>query len=219
MSAAGIPVPDALPLTEDSPLREVVISEDYDKVGVEQEAQRDPDFPVTIIRLPAIHGPGDYQHRLYDYVKRMDDGRPSIILEERLAGWRWVRGYVEDVAHAIALAATDGRAAGRVYNVADPVAFSEEEWVRQVAEVHGWDGSIVVVPSTELAPALRFSDEFDVRQSFVVDTSRIRNELKYSERVGPPEALRRTIEWERENPPETLDPERWDYAAEDRLLA
>jgi nucleoside-diphosphate-sugar epimerase len=211
--------PDPVPLTEAPPLREVVISADYDKVGVEQEAQADPDFPVTILRLPAIHGPGDYQHRLYKYVKRMDDERPAILLDAAIAGWHWVRGYVEDVAHAIALAAIDDGAAGRVYNVADPRAFTEEEWVRRIARVAGWTGEIVAAPTPELQPALQQGDKFDLRQDFIVDSSRIRSELGYSERVAAQEALRRTIEWERANPPETLDPAEWDFSAEDAVLA
>src|SRR5207245_1703293 len=27
-------------------------------------------------RLPCVYGPGDYQHRTFEYLKRMDDGRP-----------------------------------------------------------------------------------------------------------------------------------------------
>ena len=29
-----------------------------------------------------VYGPGDYQHRLFEYLKRMDDQRPAIILDE-----------------------------------------------------------------------------------------------------------------------------------------
>jgi nucleoside-diphosphate-sugar epimerase len=184
--------PDPLPLTEESPLREVVIKEEYDKIGVEREARADANFPVTILRLPAIHGPGDYQHRLYEYVKAMDDGRPRIELDARFARWRWVRGYVEDIAHAIVLAATNERAAGRTYNVADPVAYSEEEWVRRIAGVHGWQGELALVTEEQ---------ELDFRQDYVVDSSLIRDELGYAETVDEGEALRRTIEWERANPP------------------
>ena len=59
-----------------------------------------------------VHGPRDYQHRLFPYLKRMDDGRPAIVLDEDRARMRVTRGYVEDVAAAIALAATDPRASG-----------------------------------------------------------------------------------------------------------
>ena len=71
--------------------------------------------------------------RLHEYVRAMDEGRDAIEIDRRLATWRWVRGYVEDVAHAICLAVTDERAAGRTYNVCEPVAFSEQEWVRRIA--------------------------------------------------------------------------------------
>ena len=78
-----------------------------------------PDLLGTVLRLPAVYGPGDYQHRLFAYVKRMDDWRPAVLLGEGMASWRWTHGYVEDMASAIALAVTDERAAERVYNVGE----------------------------------------------------------------------------------------------------
>src|SRR6266702_5310157 len=38
-------------------------------------------------------------------------------------------------------------------------------------------------------------------QHWVADTTRIRQELEYREPVAPDEAIRRTIEWMRANPP------------------
>ena len=212
--------PDPLPLTEESPLRREAAPDrasahvDFDNVEVEEEIVSDVELPVTSLRLPATYGPGDAQHRLYEYVRPMDDGRPAILIDERFADWRWVRGYVEDVAAAIALAATDERAAGRVYNVAQPEAYSETQWARMVADVHGWTGEILAVPPEILPESLRPS--FDERQEFVVSSERIRAELGYEERVPLAEGLRRTIEWERANPPRGVDP---DYEAEDRALA
>ena len=213
--------PDPVPLTEDSPLREIVIEEWYDKVGVEREAQSD-EFPVTVLRFPAIHGPGDRLHRVHAYVKRMDDERPAILLEKEVASWRWVRGYCADVGHATALAVTDERSAGRAYNVCEPECYSEAEWVRRIAAVHGWDGEVVVLPTEQLPPGLRQSERFgmvDLRQDYVVDSTRIRAELGYEEPTEPKEALRRTIEWERKHPPDNIDPADFDYAAEDAALA
>jgi nucleoside-diphosphate-sugar epimerase len=191
--------PDALPLTEESPLRTVVVDASYDKVGVEAEAAAIEGLPVAIVRLPAVHGPGDAQHRLHRYVRTMDEPRPAILLEEGFAAWRWTRGYVEDVAHAVALAAVEPHAAGRVYHVAYERSLSEREWVDAIARVHGWRGEVVVVPREQVPEEDRI--DFDTRQHFDVDSSRIRNELGYVERVDFEEALRRTIEWERENPP------------------
>jgi nucleoside-diphosphate-sugar epimerase len=211
--------PDPIPLTEDSPLRKKLSSAglDYNKTAIERAIMDDPDLSATILRLPATHGPGDSQHRLFKYLKRMEDQRPVILLDEALARWQWSRGYVEDVALAIALAVMNEQAAGCVYNVADSTAFTEAEWVRQIARVHGWKGEVIALPSEQLPSYLR-NDQFDLSQQYLVDTSRIRRELSYAEVVPFDEALRRTIAWERANPPEEVDPEQFDYAAEDATL-
>ncbi len=220
--------PDPVPLTEDSPLREKLSSAglDYNKTAIERAVIKravinNPRLPATILRLPATHGPGDDKHRLFPYIKRMDDGRPAILLDEAYAGWRWARGYVEDVAHAIALAVTDERAAGRIYNVAYSETLSEAEWVKAIARVRGWKGEVVALPAgsinAQLPQSLR-REMFDFTQQYEVDSSRIRRELGYSEIVPFAEALRRTIEWERANPPEQILPEDFNYAAEDAAL-
>jgi nucleoside-diphosphate-sugar epimerase len=206
--------PDELPLTEDSPLRELAVDEDYDKVGVERVATADPDFPVTILRYPAVHGPGDRQHRLYRYLRRMDDGRPAILLDETRARWRWMRGYAEDVGHALAVAIESDSAAGRVYNVASPVAYGELEWARRIGEALGWRGRFVLAPREALPVTLR--EDVDFEQHYVVDSSRIREELGYEEVVDERTAIERTIEWERANPPDHVEV---DYDAEDAALA
>ena len=54
----------------------------------------------------------------------------------------------------------------------------------------------------------------DFRQHWVVDTSRIRTELGFVEPVPRAESIRRTVEWERANPPE-FPTARFDYATED----
>lgn len=161
-----------------------------------------------------VYGPGDSGgHRTFKYLQRMDDKRPAILLDEVQARWRWSRGYVEDVALAVALAVVNDRAAGRVYNVAEPEALSMKEWVKRIADAAGWDGKIVAVPQS------RLKFEADFTQDWVVNTSRIRQELGYAETVTPAEAMRRTIAWQRAHPPEKIDPEEFDYAAEDAILA
>lgn len=224
--------PDPVPLDEDSSLRERLYpyrgetpragddperwADDYDKIPVERMYLSRTDLPGTILRLPAVYGPGDNQHRLHEHLKRMDDRRPAILLDERAAGWRWTRGYVEDVAAAIALAVTDERAAGRVYNAGEPEAYSARDWVRRIADAAGWNGRIIVAaPPDRLPASLRF--DLNTTQDLVSDSSRIRRELGYAERVPPGEALARTIAWERAHPP--ADPRPFDYVAEDAALA
>ena len=223
---------ESVPLTEDSPLRENLYpyrgetprdqddprrwQDDYDKILVERVVMGDANLPGTILRLPMVYGPGDYQHRLFSYLKRMDDHRPAILLDEAEAQWRWTHGYVENVANAIALAVTDKRAAGRIYNVGEPFTFTMAEWVNKIGQVAGWQGRVVVVPRGRLPEPLRWG--INAEQDIVVDTSRIRTELGYKERVDLEEALQRTVAWERANPPKEIDPKEFDYVAEDAFL-
>jgi nucleoside-diphosphate-sugar epimerase len=212
--------PDPTPLTEDSPLREQLSTAglDYNKTAVERAVIGDTDLPATILRLPATHGPGDDKHRLFPYLKRMDEGRPAIVLDQAYAGWHWARGYVEDVAFAIALAVMDERAVGRTYNVCYPLSLTEAEWVKEIGRVIGWKGEVVALPSAQLPDSLR-RDVFDFSQQYSVDSTRIRKELGYTEILPFDEALQRTIEWERANPPAKIDPDAFNYASEDAALS
>jgi nucleoside-diphosphate-sugar epimerase len=217
---------ESTPLSEDAPLRTVLFpyrpqatgQEDllysYDKIPVERCVLDDSDLPGTVLRLPMVHGPGDPNHRLAPYLKRMDAGRPAIVLDEAMAHWKCPRGYVENVAAAITLAIESERAAGRIYNVAGPVAFAEAEWVRRIGEVVGWRGDVVTVPGGRIP--LRYWME----QSLDTDSRRIRQELKYAETVAAHDAIEQTIAWERANPAAISDAiGLLNYEAEDALLA
>src|SRR5207245_3622465 len=75
----------------------------YEKILVERVVMSDPELPGTVLRLPAVYGPNDGRHGFSPHLKRMDDGRPAILLDENQARWRWSHGYVENIAAAIAL--------------------------------------------------------------------------------------------------------------------
>ncbi len=164
-----------------------------------------------------MYGPGDPQHRVFPYLKRMDDHRPAIVLTQGMANWRWTRGYVENVAQAVVLAVTDKRATGQIYNVGEKQTYSEADWVNAIGAVAGWSGEVIAVPEDHVPEPLR--PDFNIAQHLVVDTSRIRKELGYIELVSREEALRRTVAWERAHPPAEIDPQTFNYAAEDALLA
>jgi nucleoside-diphosphate-sugar epimerase len=220
--------PNATPITEDGPLRSALYpyrplarDEDdpkyhYDKIPAEQVVMGEARLPGTVLRLPAVYGPGDRQHRLFEYLKRMDDGRPFILLGEGEARWRWTHGYVENVAGAVALAVTDERAAGRVYNVGEQGALNRSEWVRAIGRAAGWGGKVLEVPEGELPAHLKGPAGYE--HDLVVDTARIREELGYREKVTREEAVLKTIAWERANPPAEVNPEQFDYAAEDAVI-
>jgi nucleoside-diphosphate-sugar epimerase len=106
------------------------------------------------------------------------------------------------VAVAIASAVLNDRAAGRIYNVGETRALTEKEWVTSLGEALGWPGDLVVLPDQRMPHALRFQG--NALQHWVLDTSRISEELGYEEPVGFKEALRRTVAWERAHIPGEL---------------
>jgi nucleoside-diphosphate-sugar epimerase len=226
---------EELPLTEDSALRRVMhpypkeqlqamrkifswATDDYDKIPAERAVMNDRELAGTVLRLPMVYGPGDPLHRFYPVVKRVMDGRRHIIFPETLAPWRSPRGFVENVAAAIVLAATDERASGRIYNVCEEPAFGELQWAQKISAAMQWDGEFVVLPVEQTPPHLLRPG--DTAQHWAASSARIRRELDYTEPVALDEAMRRTIAWSRKHPPESgfefLAPV--DYAAEDAAI-
>jgi nucleoside-diphosphate-sugar epimerase len=222
----------ALPLTEDSELRRKLhpyppaameslrkifawATDDYDKIPAERVVTSDDAVAGTVLRLPMVYGPGDPLHRFYPIVKRVADGRRQIILSEPQAAWRSPRGFVGNVAAAIALAAVDNRAARRIYNVCEEPAFTELEWAQKITREMQWDGEFVVLPPDRTPRHLLQPANY--AQHWTASSARIRHELGYSEIVGIEDAIRQTIRWERDTPP-AVPMAQFDYAAEDAAL-
>jgi len=223
---------EPMPLTEESPLRtagepyppELVekmrrifswLTAGYDKAAVEREVMG-AGPRNTVVRLPMVYGPGDPLHRLYGVVKRVTDHRPIIILSEDHAAWRGPRGYVDNVAHAIALAATSERAFGRTYHVCDEPTLTELEWQKKIVAQTNWCGRFVVLPNQRTPKHLAAPG--NAAQHLIANSGRIRKELGYVEPLEMDVAIHRTIEWEQANPPNGSTGHPFDYAAEDAAL-
>jgi nucleoside-diphosphate-sugar epimerase len=136
-----------------------------------------------------------------------------ILLEEGWAAWRSPRGYVENVATALALAAVSERAGGRIYNVAEAPAFSELDWANKIAVATGWNGKFVTLPRERMPGHL--VQPGNSAQHWIADSTLIREELGYREPIPLYEAIHRTINWERSLPPGDSNPHPFDYASED----
>ncbi|MGG4493446.1 NAD-dependent epimerase/dehydratase family protein [Brevibacillus reuszeri] len=211
------------PLTENSPLCQNRYPfrggredrSDYDKVLVEEVVMGHKHLPGTIVRLPMVYGPGDYQHRLYPYLQQMRDGRKMILIEEGFASWSWARGYVEDIAEAILLAATLDVAKGQIYHVAEPDCLTMKQWIERIAAQIDWQGEVISVPATDLP--VHLVPQINNRQHICLDTGKIRRELGYQESLTANEAIRRTIEWEIAHPPEGVH-QMINYTEEDELI-
>jgi nucleoside-diphosphate-sugar epimerase len=124
---------------------------------------------------------------------------------------------VENVAAAIALAATDDREARRIFNVCEEPSFSELEWARKIATEMRWEGEFVCLPDDRTPPHLLKPG--NAAQHWTASSARIRQELGYNEPFSLDEAIRRTITWQRENTPAVEFLAQFDYPAEDAALS
>jgi nucleoside-diphosphate-sugar epimerase len=221
--------PEPIPLGENAALRSVLYpyrhtaagpadwTFHYEKILVERQVLGQASLRGTVLRLPAVYGPGDPYRRLRPYIKRMLDSRSTILLESAQMDWRWTHGYVENVANAIALTVMDERSAGEVYNLGEANTPTVGQRVNQIGALMGWDGSVVSLEMDRLPSHLRAP--YQPQQDLVLNTGQIRRQLGYTEAVSPEEALSRTIAWERANPSAVGDPGATEYAAEDAALA
>jgi nucleoside-diphosphate-sugar epimerase len=161
------------PLVENAPLRQKLYPYgrevpsplggtlvDYEKILVERALEG-----ATILRLPKVYGPGDRQRT---FAREIAAGEAR--LDAATANWRWTHGYVDDVAAAIALAATHPRAAGRLYNV------GERETPTQATRLQALGVRVVIEAIGSPRPDL------------VYDTHRIRDELGFAEITSDPSA-------------------------------
>ncbi len=194
---------DNRPITEDAPLRSTPYPYrqpdtdpssplyHYDKIPAERAVLATPDLEGVVLRLPMVYGPGDRQHRCQGFLRQMAQAQPVISLDEAEAHWRGARGYVEDIAHAIAMTAVMPSLPNRIYNVAETEAFSTAEWIRMLGDAFGWQGQVTLTPpppGTSVSP--------DSIQHLIVSSDRIRRDLGYTEPTDRSERLKRTIEWE-----------------------
>jgi hypothetical protein len=80
-----------------------------------------------------------------------------------------------------------------------------------------WNGKFVLLPREQTSKHLLQSG--NAAQHVVANYDRIRTGRGYEEPLEIEEAIRRTIAWEQQNPPSTVNPQQFDYSAEDAALA
>jgi hypothetical protein len=83
-------------------------------------------------------------------------------------------GYVVNIAHAIAMAATSERLAG-TYNICDEPSLLELEWQGRIVQQTNWYGEVVVLPKERMPEHLLQAG--NAGQHFVASSTRIRAEL------------------------------------------
>jgi nucleoside-diphosphate-sugar epimerase len=221
LQPVGMPVPTA----EDAPLVPV---EDEDPKGwrvAQTEAavfERHPD--AVHFRYPFLYGPYQIAPREWCVVRRILDGRKVIILPEDGLPLNH-SGYVENAAHAVLLAVDKPHAAkGQVYNCGDEHLLTLRQTVEIIAEALDCQIEIVSMPWRFAIPARPLmAQPWSTHR--VLDLTKIKTQLGYTDVVTPERGLALTARWLREHPLERggagekvlQDP--FDYQAENELVA
>ncbi len=213
------------PISEDAPLRDPPTYEEeprnYDKVLMERAvlaACQEGDFPATVIRYPVIYGPGrSGGYREWPIIRRVLDGRDRLALPGKAFRIPAARGYNKNLAASVVSALETDAAVGKAYNLSDMECQTLPEIAEEISKILGHEWEVVEIPDDVW--------EGDIYSGPLgqYDLSRASRDLGLRDVVAVKEALRETVLWQVENPPEpneiwkiTVDEEA--YQTEDRLL-
>jgi nucleoside-diphosphate-sugar epimerase len=180
-------------------------------------------FAPTTFRYPSIYGPRNPHSWEWSAVRRVLDGRQFIVLPDgglpvhsRLSAWNAAHSVLLAVDHADA-------AAGEAFNCADDDQFSLAQWFAMAAAVAGGELDVIDVPGGIPSPGwATMVFHYSSSPHVIVDTSKIRRLLHYTDAKPARDGLTETVEWQiaHQDQPEwwsVLDP--FDYEAEDAFVA
>lgn len=216
----GLPVP----IGEDGPT--VTRPEDDEKgfrIARTEERVFELHPGAAHFRYPYVYGPKQLVPREWLIVRRILDGRESIIVPDDGLTLHH-HGYTENLAHALLLAVDQPeRSAGRLYNVGDDEVLTIRQVVQLIAESLGASLEIVSMPWDLAIPARPLMTQPSPVHR-VLDTARLRNDLGYADLVPARTAVGLTARWLAEHRPEpggmeeTTLADPFDYASEDALI-
>jgi len=216
---AGMPVPTG----EDGPTSTGDDDAKSDRIRRTEQALFAHHPSATHFRYPYVYGPRQPVPREWYFVRRLRDGRRRIVVPDgglTLATY----GYAENLAHGVALAVGNDRAAGEIFNLGDREALTLAQVGAICADALGHDVDLVSIP-WDLAPCTRPLVGQHRTTHRVLDIAKAVHLLGYDDVVPARAALARAARWLNEHPPgpggieEQVLEDPFDYHAEDLLLA
>lgn len=207
---------EPLPIDETSPVREqrfpyrgqIPGMDDYEKLDVEEVYLA---RNATVLRLPMVYGPHDYQRREEFLLRRVRAGRERIPVGP--GTWLGDKGYVADIARGVRLALESADAPGEIFNIGEARTYPMSVWSQMILDAADSKAELVQVPEDKLPEDLGMTGS--VAQHLLVDTSKARRVLGFTD-TDPVEALGVTVQWHLAHPPEGSDD---DFSADDAALA
>jgi nucleoside-diphosphate-sugar epimerase len=177
------------------------------KLAGERVRLRYPGLPVTVVRPPAVYGPGDRD--IFAYFRLVRAGlRPELVPASRLS-----MVYVGNLVDALLLALDQPQRTGqRVYHVADRGVLTMSQVARWIAHAYGRRALRIPVPQAALTIAglplaaagrllhqdlLLSRDKLrEIAQpAWLLATSRIAEQLGYHPRLDTRDAVALTAQW------------------------
>ncbi len=179
------------------------------KLAAEEVTEKFTDLiPITIIRPPAVYGPGDKE--TFSFFKLASRGFMPY-----LGGGhnRMQMVHVDDLAEAIVKAMESDKSAGRIYFIAESQSYSIREILGMIAEGLGKSGIGIVFPRWLLKFLAFFSEVFqrlasrapmfsrakvdELVGNWELDTARAREELGFEAGIDFKTGAAMTIDWYR----------------------
>jgi nucleoside-diphosphate-sugar epimerase len=217
----GMPIPSA----EDAPV--VPVEEEDGKgwrVAKTEQAVFERHPGAAHFRYPFLYGPYQIAPREWCVVRRILDGRKSIVVPEDGLTLNH-SAYVENAAHAVLLAVDRPAAsAGQIYNCGDERMLTLRQTIDIIARSLNYDIEIVSMPKEFAVPSRpMIAQPWTTHR--VLDLTKIRTQLGYTDVVAPERGLAITANWLRDHPlpangtDERILQDPFDYRAEDELIA
>ena len=205
-----------MPITETSPVRSerypyrgrVPGMDDYEKLDVEE---RYLDRGATVLRLPIVYGPHDYQRREEFILRRVRHGRDRIPIGT--ANGLLSRGFVHELARGVAGAVATPTVAGEVFNLCEATTTTTHGWADAILAASGREAELVRVPDDRLPADLELTAPMS--QHLLVVPAKAERLLGWVH-TDPASCMADSVAWHLEHPPEDDSD---DFTADDEALA
>jgi nucleoside-diphosphate-sugar epimerase len=219
-------VTDAVPLTEEAPLREgpapdtdvVMPGWDYDPASYEKlDVERlYRERGGIVCRLPMVYGEHDYKRREEFVLRRVRAARTRIPVGA--GSFLWSRGYAPELARGLRLAAEraadSGSGRGEVFNLAERACASILLWIEEILTAAGHQAELVRVSEELLPDDLGITAE--IAQPWLMDSRRAADQLDWTH-VPWRDCVAHSVRWHLANPPPPSAADS-DFSADDAAL-
>ncbi len=157
-------------------------------------AHQNNGFPMTILRLPIIHGPRDHTLRTYSYLLRLQDGGPIILPDGGTTVIRHI--YIGDVANTATEILNNEKTKGQVYNLTQSEVLDLKSFIELCASIMKRGVKFVETSIAEIIKnGLDISlSPFTSRWVSLLDPSKAERELNFKS-TPIRDWLKSTIDW------------------------